>query len=84
MVIVAYLKRYLSCRRGLRRSQPTRYQVGKNLEKSLGNENRSFEIFMNEVEMNNEPLQERYEFFSNPKLHPTKLHKLKRGKKKNS
>jgi uncharacterized membrane protein YgaE (UPF0421/DUF939 family) len=80
MVIVA-LRRYLSCRRGLHRSQPTRYKLGKNFEKFLGNENRSLEIFMNQVEMNDESLWERYEFFSNPKLYPTKLHKLKRVKK---
>lgn len=41
----------------------------------------SLEIFTNEVEMNNEPLQERYEIFSNPIVF-NKTSQIEEGKKK--
>jgi hypothetical protein len=37
---------------------------------------------MNEVEINNEPFEKISIKFSNPKLNPTKLHRLKKKKTK--
>jgi hypothetical protein len=40
--------------------------VEQKIESSSRNENRSLDIFMNEVEMNNEPFEKRYDNISNP------------------
>jgi hypothetical protein len=40
--------------------------VGKDMEQLFQNENRSLDIFMNEVKRNNEPFEERSIFFKPP------------------
>jgi hypothetical protein len=40
---------------------------------SSGNENKSLDIFMNEVEMNNEPFEKRFENISNPQTKITRM-----------
>ncbi len=52
------------------------------MEQSSGNENRSLDIFMNEVEMNNEPFQERPKNISNPQTETNRISQVEDEKTK--
>jgi hypothetical protein len=56
--------------------------IGKKMEQLFQNENRSLEIFMNEVERNNEPFEKRSFFFSNPQIKSNKTSQIEKEKKK--
>jgi hypothetical protein len=49
----------------------------KKLEHSSRNENRSLNIFMNEVEMNNEPFEERFKSISNLQIETNRISPVK-------
>jgi len=56
--------------------------VEQKMEQSSGNENRSLDIFMNEVEMNNEPFQERPKNISNPQIETNRISQVEDEKTK--
>jgi hypothetical protein len=55
--------------------------VGKDMEQLFQNENRSLDIFMNEVERNNEPFEKRSNFFSNPQTKSNKISQIEKEPK---
>jgi hypothetical protein len=54
--------------------------VGEKMEQFFRNENRSLEFFMNEVERNNEPFEEKSNCFSNPQTKSNKTSQTKKEK----
>ncbi len=56
--------------------------VEQKMEQSSRNENRSLDIFMKEVEINNEPFEERFEIISNPQIKTNSISQIEDEKTK--